>query len=314
MKTLVLGAGAVGGYFGARLIESGADVTFLVRPARAQRLKADGLLVKSPVGDARLQVQILAPDDPGRPFDLILLACKAYDLDPAIEAIRAHMAAGAGLVLPLLNGMAHIDLLRDRFGHDRVLGGTCGIFATLGPVGEILHLEKVARLSFGRFRDQVERGVLAGEADGAEALFARARFTSMRQEPIEQGLWDKWVMLAPMAAGTVLMRGAVGEILKARDGESVLLDLQAELIAIASAAGYPPSNAQIELARSFLIKPGSPAKASLLRDVERGGQTEGVHVIGDLLRRAEGFGLATPLLRLANAHLETYEAARGAEG
>ncbi len=130
MKILVLGAGGVGGYFGGRLIESGADVTFLVRERRARQLAEHGLVIKSPVGDATLQVRTLTAADPGASFDLILLSCKAYDLPSAIDAAAPHMAAGDGLILPMLNGMAHVEVLREKFGADRVLGGLCGIFGT----------------------------------------------------------------------------------------------------------------------------------------------------------------------------------------
>ena len=135
MKVLVIGAGGVGGYFGGRLVESGADVTFLVRERRARQLAANGLVIKSAVGDATLPVRTLTAADPGQPFDLVILTCKSYDLQSAIEAAAPHMKAGGGLVLPLLNGMAHIDVLRERFGRDRVLGGLCGIFATLSAGG-----------------------------------------------------------------------------------------------------------------------------------------------------------------------------------
>lgn len=310
MKILMLGAGGVGGYFGGRLIESGADVTFLVREGRARQLAEHGLVIKSPVGDATLKVSTLTAADPGAPFDLIILTCKAYDLPSAIEAAAPHMAAGRGLVLPLLNGMAHTDALRARFGQDRVLGGLCGIFATLSPAGEMLHLDKPAIIRFGRFKDQIAGHALEHEALAIEAVFAKANFTSRREEPIEQGLWDKWIMLATMAGSTCLMRGSVGAILDAEDGANLMEQLLAEMSSVAAAAGFPPSEAGLATARNILFAKGSSASASMLRDIQKGGRTEGDHIIGDMLRRARGFGLNTPLLRVANAHVQTYEAER----
>jgi 2-dehydropantoate 2-reductase len=144
VKVLMLGAGGVGGYFGGRMIQSGADVTFLVRDGRARQLAEHGLVIKSVLGDATMKVRTLTAASAGEPFDLILLSCKSYDLDTAIEAIVPHVAAGKGLVIPLLNGMAHADVLRARFGADRVLGGLCGIFATLSPAGEVVQMEGLA--------------------------------------------------------------------------------------------------------------------------------------------------------------------------
>ncbi len=310
MKTLMLGAGGVGAYFGGRLIESGADVTFLVREGRARQLAENGLVIKSPVGDAKLKVRTVTAADPGAPFDLIVLTCKAYDLSSAIEAVAPHMEAGQGLVLPLLNGMAHVDILRERFGKDRVLGGVCGIFATLSPAGEMLHLDKPAIIRFGRFQDQVARQVLERETAEVEKLFAGANFASKRIEPAEQILWEKWLMLATMAGSTCLMRGSVGAILGTQDGTAVMEELMAEAISVANAAGFPPSEGHLANARSILLAKGSPASASMLRDIQKGGRIEGDHIIGDLLRRARGFGLDTPLLRIANVHLQAYEAER----
>lgn len=314
MKILVVGAGGVGGYFGGRLIESGADVRFLVREGRARQLAEHGLVIKSPVGDATLKVRTLTAADPGAPFDLIILSCKAYDLPSAIDAAAPHMSAGKGLILPLLNGMAHVDALRARFGADRVLGGVCGIFATLSPVGEMLHLDKPAIIRFGRFQDQVARHALEPETAGIEKLLSAANFTSKRIEPAEQILWEKWLMLAAMAASTCLMRGSVGAILSAEDGTALMEELLAETISVATAAGFPPSDGHLANTRGILFAKGSPASASMLRDIQKGGRIEGDHIIGDLLRRARAFGLNTPLLRIANAHVQTYEAERAKAG
>jgi 2-dehydropantoate 2-reductase len=311
VKVLVIGAGGVGGYFGGRLVQSGANVTFLVRPKRAQQLAERGLVIKSAVGDATLEVRTITSADAGQPFDLVLVTCKSYDLASSIEAAAPHMAAGAGLVLPLLNGMAHIDVLRETFGRDRVLGGLCAIFATLSPAGEVVQMEgQPPRIAFGRFEDQMERKVLEQPAHAVEQMMGKANFNSKRVEPIEQGLWEKWVVLAAMAAGTCLMRGSIGAIVASENGKAMMEELLAETTAVARAAGYPPSEQHLTAARGVLTAAGSNATASMLRDIQKGGATEGDHIIGDMLRRARSFGLSTPLLRLANAHLQTYDAER----
>ena len=311
MKVLMLGAGGVGGYFGGRMQQAGADVTFLVRDRRAQQLAEHGLVIKSVLGDATLKVRTLTAASAGEPFDLILVSCKSYDLGTAIEAIAPHVAAGHGLVIPLLNGMAHVDVLRKRFGADRVLGGLCGIFATLSPAGEVVQMEGLApRIAFGRFKDQIERGVLGGPTDAAERLFATAAFNTRRIEPIEQGLWEKWVVLAAMAGGTCLMRGSIGAIVATDEGRAFMQELIAETAAVATAAGYPPDPQFLSGARDVLTATGSAATASLFRAIARSGTTEGAHIVGEMLRRARDLGVATPLLRVANIHLQTYEIAR----
>jgi 2-dehydropantoate 2-reductase len=311
VKVLVIGAGGVGGYFGGRLAESGADVTFLVRDGRAKQLAERGMVIKSPLGDAAFPVRTLTVADKGRPFDLIILSCKSYDLPSAIDAAAPHMEAGDGLVMPVLNGMAHIDVLRGRFGQDRVLGGLCRISATLSPAGEVVQLPGLPpRIVFGRFKDQLERTVLEAPTKDIERMLTAANFHSTRMEPIEQGLWDKWVVLAAMAAGTCLMRGTIGAIVSGAEGTAIMEELVAETAAVARAAGYGPSDQTLTAARGILTAAGSDLAASMLRDIQKGGPTEGEHVVGDMLRRAREFGLETPLLRIANAHLQTYEAER----
>ncbi|HKP22263.1 MAG TPA: ketopantoate reductase C-terminal domain-containing protein, partial [Dongiaceae bacterium] len=257
------------------------------------------------------RVRMLTAADPGQPFDLVIVTCKSYDLDSAIEAASPHMKAGAGLALPLLNGMAHIDVLRAHFGKDRVLGGLCGIFATLSPAGEVVQMAGLPpRLSFGRFKDQIERGVLETEASAIEQTMAKANFASKRIEPIEQGLWEKWVAIATLAAGTCLMRASVGAIVAGDDGGTIMQELLAEVAAVASAAGYAPNEQYVATVRGVVTAAGSDVTASMFRDIQGGGRIEGGHIVGDLLRRARGLGVATPLLRIANVHLQAYDAER----
>src|SRR5665647_861814 len=141
MKVLILGAGAVGGYFGGRLVQAGADVTFLVRPQRAQKLAAAGLVIRSPLGDAEMQVRTVLQEVVRPDYDLVLLSCKAYDLEASIAAIGGAIGPNT-LILPLLNGMAQLDRLEQAYGAARVLGGTCYIASTLDAEGAIRHLGK----------------------------------------------------------------------------------------------------------------------------------------------------------------------------
>jgi 2-dehydropantoate 2-reductase len=306
MRWLVLGAGAVGGYFGGRLLEAGADVTFLVRPARAARLHQTGLVIESPDGNATLEPRLLLPGETApQPFDVALLACKAYDLEDAIGAIQPHLDH-AGAVLPLLNGLKHLDRLDAAFGATRVLGGLCQISATLGPNGEIRHLDLPPRLIYGE-----RAGGSSPRAEAIGAALGSVRFKWLRSDDILQDMWEKFVMLAALAGLTCLMRGSVGEIARA-GGVRLAAAMLAECVAVAEAAGHAPRSKFLEATRQRLTDPASAVTASMARDIERGGPTEGRHVLGDMVARAEAAGIATPLLAAAACHLEVYEGRRRA--
>ncbi len=304
MRILVLGAGAVGGYFGGRLVEAGGDVTFLVRERRAAELAADGLAIKSPCGDTTVRVQIARSGAALAPYDIVLLGCKAYDLESAMDSIAPAVGADSA-VLPLLNGLSHLDRLDRRFGGARVLGGLAQIAATIGAGGRIEHLNKAHRIIFG------ERDGRRSERTAAlAALLAKARFDSALSDDIMLEMWEKFVLLATLAGMTCLMRAPVGAIVATNDGEALMGEFMAECAAVATAAGHAPRAAFLERARMLLTERGSTFTASMLRDIERGGPTEGDHILGDLLRRARALGVATPLLRTAACHVEAYEARR----
>jgi len=305
VRFLVVGAGAIGGYFGGRLLEAGRDVTFLVRPARAAQLAATGLVIRSRYGDATLPSppRVLA-EALSQPFDVVLLSCKAYDLDQAMASFAPAVGAGTA-ILPLLNGLNHLDSLAERFGAEPVLGGQCFISASLDPTGAVLHLNENHALSFGE-RD----GTMSGRVRAIAAAMAGARFDVRASDQILLEMWEKWVFIASLAGITCLMRATVGDIVAA-GGADLALGLLAECAAVAEAGGCAPRPESIERTRGLLSAAGSPLAASMLRDVERGAPTEAAHILGDLLRRrGPTSGPDRSLLRLAFAHLSAYEARR----
>jgi 2-dehydropantoate 2-reductase len=309
MRILILGAGGTGGYFGGRLVESGADVTFLVRPERARRIKENGLVIKSPVGNAELEVNTIEAGETARPFDVVLITCKAYDLDSATDAIEPHVEAGA-IALPIMNGMAHNDRLRERLGHGRVVGGICQCSTTVNAFGEIEHLNPMARMVFGAFADQPNHLEIDPVLDDLLAVTTKANFSSRRADPIDQNLWDKWVMLATLAGMTTLMRASVGEIMKTKSGSELMAEFLEETSAVATEAEYPPSPDYLKSIKGLLFDRESNFTASMLRDMEAGGPIEGDHIIGDMYRRARDAGLDAHLLRVAYCHVQAYEARR----
>ncbi len=307
MRVLVVGAGAIGGYFGGRLREAGRDVTFLVRPRRAAQLAKTGLVIRSQFGDANLlSPPTVMADTLHEPFDLILLSCKAYDLESAADSFAPAVGENTA-ILPLLNGMRHMDYLSERFGAGSVLGGQCQISTTLDAEGHVLHLNDFHFLSFGE-----PDGAVSKRAEAVAATLAGARFESRLSKVILQEMWEKWVLIAAVAGITCLMRATVGDIVAANEASlaTALLD---ECAGIAAARGFAPSPPFLGRARTMLTTPGSTFAASMLRDIEHGAPIEADHIVGDLLRRGEAASHDHPLLRIANAHLKAYEARRARE-
>jgi 2-dehydropantoate 2-reductase len=301
MRILVLGAGGVGGYFGGRLVEAEQDVTFLVRPARAARLRERGLVIESPLGDLHRPVQIVTADTIPGYFDTVLLTAKAYDLDQAMGAIRPAVGFDTA-VLPLLNGLCHLDALDAAFGPQCVLGGVAYIAATLTADGVVHHLNRLHGVAFGE-----RSGVVSERVEEIAQAFAPTPVSATASADIVFDMWEKFVMITALAGMNCLMRGSVGDIVAAEDGESLTMQLLAECQAVAAAAGYPPRPPHREMCRALLTERDSDNSASMQRDLEAGLRTEGDAVLGDMLRRARALGITTPLLRIAACHLQVHD-------
>jgi 2-dehydropantoate 2-reductase len=307
MRILVIGAGAVGGYFGGRLAQAGRDVTFLVRPRRAAELQQNGLTILSPLGDWRLAApQLATAEKLGGTYDLILLSSKAYDLESAMESFAAAVGPKTA-ILPLLNGMKHIDVLSARFGAEKVLGGLCMISATLSGGGVISHLNTMHGLTFGDLE-----GARSPRVAAVAELFAGVGFDARESASVRQEMWEKWIFIAALAGVTCLMRAAIGDIVAAGAGD-LAAGLFDECATIAAANGFPPSQGHVERTRQALTRAGSPITASMLRDIEAGGRIEADQILGDLLHRANEKTGAPSLLRIAYAHAKAYEARRQRE-
>ena len=301
MRTLVLGAGAVGGYFGGRLAEAGRDVTFLVRGQRAATLAEQGLAVESALGDFRVPVKTTTADAiPGR-YDLVLLTAKHYDLDAAIDAIRPAVGP-ATAVLPLLNGLVHLDTLDRAFGPERVLGGVAYVGAVLLPDGRIRHVNRLSGIAFGE-----RAGGISDRARAIEKLFAGTPVSAPANDNILQEMWEKFVMMGAMAGMNCLMRGNIGEIVATEDGEALMRAALRESQAVAEAAGFAPRPQSRDRVSAMLTERGSVNSASMRQDLEAGRRTEADAIVGDMRRRAAALGVDTPLLRAAYCHLQVHE-------
>lgn len=308
MRILILGAGALGGYFGGRLHQAGLGPCFLVRPARAAALARDGLRISSGLGDYQAAVTTITTDALQPGWDVLLLTCKAYDLAEAIETIRPAVDARTA-ILPVLNGISHIETLQRAFGAERVLGGLAKIQAALAPDGTIRHLNDWRWLTFGEIA-----GGMSARVEAIAAAFSPAPGMVATAVPnIMAQMWEKLVHLGTSAICTVLMRANVGEIARAPNGVSFMHGVLEANAAIAAAEGFPVSDAFMQQYRGVFGDSASAYTASMLRDLEAGGQIEADHIPGFLLEAARRHGLPSNLHEAAFLHAKAYEQRRAAK-
>src|SRR5438552_14231369 len=301
MRILIVGAGAVGGYFGGRLAQAGRDVTFLVRPARAKQLGRDGLRIISPHGDAALTPKLVSVEEIDKPYDLVFLSVKAYALETAMNDFAAAVGPET-MILPVLNGMRHIDLLAKRFGEDAVIGGVCLVAAEIDNEGRIVQLADFQQLVYGE-----RNGETTPRLQTLDATLQGAGFDARLSTDITQAMWEKWVQLASRGAVTCLMRGTIGEIVAAPGGAELSFKVLDESAAVATACGHKPSEALLARHAAAMTARGSPLTSSMYRDLRKGAPVEVDHILGDFIERGDAHGVATPLLKAAFVNLHVYQ-------
>ena len=301
MRILILGAGAVGGYFGGRLAQAGRDVTFLVRTSRAKQLGRDGLRIISPHGDAVLTLKLVSAEEIGTPYDLIFLSVKAYALDAAMNDFAAAVGP-ATIIFPVLNGMRHIDLLTKRFGEHAVIGGVCLVASEIDDEGRIVQLADFQKLVYGE-----RNGETTPRLQTLHATLQGAGFDTRLSTDIMQAMWEKWVQLASLGANTCLIRGTIGEVVAAPGGADLSLKMLNESAAVATACGHKPSEALLARHAAAMTEPGSPLTSSMYRDLRKGAPVEADQILGDLIERGDAHGVGTPLLKAAFVNLRVYQ-------
>ncbi len=301
MRILVVGAGAVGGYFGGRLAQAGRDVTFLVRSRRAEEMKAKGLQIVSPYGDLTLHPKTAIARQITGPYDVILLSVKSYSLASAMNDFAAAVGPDT-MILPVLNGMRHMDLLAKRFGDQTVLGGVCMVATEVDTEGRIRQLTKFQRVVYGEIDGDVTPRVKE-----LDETMRGAGFDAAFSENILRDMWQKWVMLATIGALTCLLRGNIGEIVAVPGGAELSLAALRECASIASANGYPQDDAFLKDQASKLTAEDSKMTSSMYRDLAKGAPVEVDTIVGDLLERGRKRGVATPILQAAYVNLSIYQ-------
>jgi 2-dehydropantoate 2-reductase len=301
MRLLIVGAGSTGGYFGGRLLQAGRDVTFLVHAARAEALRRQGLQLVSPHGNATLTPKLVLADDISAPFDVVFLGVKSYQLPAAIEDFAPAVGANT-MILPVLNGMKHMDLLIQRFGSTPVIGAICLVVATIDSAGRIVQLDPRQELVYGELG-----GSTSPRIRELDALMQGAGFTARLSSDIEREMWEKWILLSCLGGITCLMRGSIGELEAAAGGHDFANEFIDEVVRIVRSVGKPPSEAFLAMARAALTAKGSALTSSMYRDLERGAPIEADQILGDLIARARRADLAAPLLQAAYASLSIYQ-------
>jgi 2-dehydropantoate 2-reductase len=293
MRALVVGAGSVGGYFGGRLAAAGRDVTFLVSPRRAAELSR-GLTISSGGKDTTVPVNTILAGRSAGGFDLIFLAVKAYQLDRAIDDLHPYVGEKT-MILPVLNGMKHMDTLRSKFGATHLIGGVAVIATSLGAQGQIVDQASFHDLAYGELS-----GEKSARIEALDQFLTGAGFDARLSSEIEREMWEKWALLASLGAITCLMDGDIGQVARAPGGIAFAEALIRE-VANSVAAVWQP------LSESFLAK----ARSSLYRDMKAGHRVEADQIIGDLLMRASAKGVPTDLLSATFTRLEVYEQQQG---
>jgi 2-dehydropantoate 2-reductase len=302
MRILVIGAGAVGGYFGGRLVDAGRDVTFLVRGRQSEAIRQRGLRILSPHGNATLYPKLISADEIAGSYDLILLCVKAYSLAEAMNDFAAAVAPDT-TILPLLNGMHHLELLSGRFGDDSVIGGVCLISAEIDPEGRIAQLTDIHRLVYGERTGNDSTRIRA-----VNEAMQGAMFDARISGNILEEMWEKWVLLASLGAATCLLRANIGEIEAIPAGADLCRAILSECSAISTACGHPPGAAFLARAEKVLSTRGSSLTSSMYRDMVRNASVEVDQILGDLVERGHKFGITAPLLEAACVSLRIYQA------
>ncbi|MCW0234804.1 MAG: 2-dehydropantoate 2-reductase [Ferrovibrio sp.] len=308
MRLLVVGAGSTGGYFGGRLAQAGRDVTFLVRPGRAAQLQKGGLQIVSPHGDVILTPRLVTADRIDGPYDAVILTVKAYSLEAALDDLAPAVGPDT-MILPVLNGMRHVDAIRARFGARALIGGLCRIPAQLDEQGRVIQMGKFQDLAYGEMDGSASARIAA-----LDAVLTNAGFDAKLTPHIEREMWEKWTLLAALGGICCLMHGTVGEVAAAPGGRDFALDLIDEVVAAVTAVGKAPTEAFVANTKDTLTRAGSSHTSSMYRDLQKGAPVEADQIVGDLLVRAKQAGIAMPLLSLAYTSLSIYQGQLAAAG
>jgi 2-dehydropantoate 2-reductase len=300
MRIAVVGAGGVGGYFGGRLAESGADVAFIARGAHLAAMRSGGLRIRSPKGDAHIP-RVTATDDPAQigPVDVVLFTVKLYDVEPALRLLPPLIGPST-VVLPFQNGVDGVDLVMKAVGYAHTGGGTCYVSAVVEEPGVIKHTA-MDHLLFGELD-----GSRSERLERLRAACARTNFQTTFSQTISVDIWTKFTRLSVLSGLTTVARAPLGVIVGDPDLSAMLDAAVAETLAVAHAKGVPvPGDMVEDVARAYRALPPQ-TKSSMLEDLERGRRLELPWLSGAVARLGAETGVPTPIHRFIATVLKPY--------
>jgi 2-dehydropantoate 2-reductase len=299
MRTLIVGAGAVGGFVAARMAGHGLDVDVLARPASAARLRAHGLTLTDGTTSETFKPGVVTAGELSAPFDLVILAVKADALDQALDD-AAPAIGPATVVVPFINGLGHLDAMTSRLG-PAAAGGVLRVSTDRQDDGSIAILSPLFEAELGELD-----GSATSRIEAVADVLRQAGATVTVSPDIVSRMWVKWVFIASLGALTSLMRAPVGDIAALAAGRGLAAGLLAEIAAVADAAGHALDAGTLAAVGGQLTAAGSPMTASLSRDLMAGHPTEVEPVLGDLVERGHRLGLSLPLTGLAALSLRVH--------
>ena len=300
MKVLILGVGGLGGFFGAHLQKTNCDVTFLVRENTKKLVSEHGIKIQSDFGNFKINPVLITKKDLKTNYDIVIISCKAYDLDEAISDLKPSQKNA--VIIPLLNGQAHINKLEKAFKKENVFGGVAHVSSNTNAPGEIKHVGKIKRLSIGpRYKENEEI------ANDFYQLCRKADFQTVLSETINNDIWEKWIFIATIAGATTLFQTSIDNINTKPNGKIFIQNLWNECINISKENGYELSPESKDLHEDLLFKSDYPFKASMLVDMEKKLATEHDHIFFEFIKLGKKKKLNTSLLEICHLNMSIYE-------
>lgn len=301
MRIAVMGAGAVGGYFGARLAAAGADVALLARGRHLAAIVNDGLRIDSEVGDLVIS-GMQATDEPAEvgPVDVVLFAVKLWDTKTAAAACRPLLGPRT-VVIGLQNGVTGLDVLSRTLGHEHVAGGVAHIGATVAAPGLIRHTGTLARITYGPLP-----GTAVATLRAFHELAESADFDAILTDDILSVVWEKFAFLAPFSGMTALVRQPAGVLQTVPETRALFLEAVAEVAAVGHARGVPVGADIVRRVETLLDGLHPAMRSSMLNDLERGGRLELPWLSGAVAAMGADLGVATPVHRTIAGALAPY--------
>lgn len=290
MKIVIYGTGGVGGYFGARLAQSGHEVHFIARGKHLEAIQKKGLVLKSIKGDytvfpANATDNVQSISDP----ELIIIATKTWQLAAAAKAIKPILKEDT-MVLPLLNGVTNADVLLSELKPDQVIGGLCKIVSKVEDFGVIHHMAIEPYIAFGNLHNKKDERI-----QRLKHVFDEAHILNDNPDDIQKAIWSKFLFITTVSAIGGLTRATLGEMRTTPEIREMMLKTAKEIVQIANAKGVDLNTESIEKAFYFIDGLPFETTASLQRDIMEGRPSELASQVGTIHKLGLELGIETPV-------------------